>query len=233
MSCERAHLDAAYVLGALSPMERSLYTEHLAVCPQCAESVQRLAGLPGLLARVPLEALEPSSAEEPVPETLLPRLVARVRWRERRRTLLVGLVAASAAAVLTVVTVAVSRLTDSNEATPPAASTPSASAVAVPETPMRPLRSLPVTAQVGLASVPWGTRVELTCTYNRADGSGRPWRYALVVRTRAGEVEHVASWVARPGRTSRITGATASGVDDIVAVEIRSYHGTPLLRLRT
>ena len=47
--------DAAYVLGALSPVERREYEEHLAGCPACQAAVSELAGLPGLLAQVPPE----------------------------------------------------------------------------------------------------------------------------------------------------------------------------------
>ena len=51
MSCDFAHQDGAYVLGALSSSERMAFEHHLATCPECARAVRRLAGLPGLLAR--------------------------------------------------------------------------------------------------------------------------------------------------------------------------------------
>jgi anti-sigma factor RsiW len=41
-----------YVLGALSPGERRRFERHLRGCPVCREEVVRLAGLPGLLARL-------------------------------------------------------------------------------------------------------------------------------------------------------------------------------------
>lgn len=50
--------DAAYVLGALPPSERLEYEDHLTYCSTCRTSVVELAGLPGLLARVPPEALD-------------------------------------------------------------------------------------------------------------------------------------------------------------------------------
>ena len=49
--------DAAYVLGALSPSERLEYEDHLAYCSSCRTAIVELAGLPGLLARMPLGAL--------------------------------------------------------------------------------------------------------------------------------------------------------------------------------
>ena len=53
-----AEYDAAYVLGALSPEDRRDYEAHLATCDDCARAVGELAGMPGLLARVPREEVE-------------------------------------------------------------------------------------------------------------------------------------------------------------------------------
>ncbi|RDV46603.1 hypothetical protein DOE76_00675 [Leifsonia sp. ku-ls] len=60
--------DAAYVLGALSPAERRAYEAHLRECARCAEALTELAGLPGILSRVPREdALALIAAPEPEP----------------------------------------------------------------------------------------------------------------------------------------------------------------------
>ena len=88
-----AHQDASYVLGALSPAERSEYQSHLADCEECTRSVRMLAGLPGLLARVSADVLDVPRPDEPVPGTLLPALVDEVHRRERRRTWLVSALA--------------------------------------------------------------------------------------------------------------------------------------------
>ena len=77
-SCPLAHSDAAYVLGALSPAERLEYERHLPTCASCRRSVAQLAGMPGLLARVPVESVEEPIVAEPVPPTVLPALVAQV-----------------------------------------------------------------------------------------------------------------------------------------------------------
>ncbi len=99
MSCEFAHDDGAYVLGALSPTERSAYQAHLAGCDECTRAVQELAGLPGLLARVPADVLEQPDPE-PLPETMLPALVREVQRAQRRRTwTMVGTAAAAAVIV--------------------------------------------------------------------------------------------------------------------------------------
>src|SRR6185295_10124746 len=82
-SLERLSL-GAYVLGALDPMERARFEEHLESCRACREELVQMAGLPGLLSRVSLEdALDPpSAAPSPV---------------RRRRFAAIGSVAAAAA----------------------------------------------------------------------------------------------------------------------------------------
>ena len=66
MSCEFAHSDAAYVLGALAPADRLAFERHLAGCAECTRAVRELAGLPGLLGRVDASILEHPPADEPV-----------------------------------------------------------------------------------------------------------------------------------------------------------------------
>ena len=234
MTCELAHQDAAYVLGALSPGERSDYQRHLADCEECARSVRMLAGMPGLLARVSEDVLDVARADDdPVPSTLLPALVEEVRRRAKRRAWLVSGLAAAAAVAVIAGSVALGNTLTGDGSTPagPATSPPSVA----PATPMYAVRPLPVTAEVSLTSVSWGTRLDLTCTYEEpADGQeGRSWRYALVVETRDGETEQVATWVAEPGRTFDITGSTASPKSEIAAVEVQTPQGETLLRLHT
>jgi hypothetical protein len=95
-----------------------------------------------------------------------------------------------------------------------------------------------VTADVSLTSVGWGTRVDLTCTYGRESaggiddyGSAEGSRFTLVVHTKEGRTEQVASWTSLPGKTLHMPGATSATVDDIDRVEVRSDDGQPLLRL--
>ena len=40
MSCDFAHQDGAYVLGALSSSERVAFEQHLAGCSDCARAVR-------------------------------------------------------------------------------------------------------------------------------------------------------------------------------------------------
>ena len=90
MSCDFAHDDAAYVLGALSPADRLAFERHLETCDACTRSVRSLAGMPGLLDRVDASVLENPPDDPPLPSTLLPALNRAVEDRRRRRHSSVG-----------------------------------------------------------------------------------------------------------------------------------------------
>ena len=242
MSCGYAHDDGAYVLGALSPAERRDYERHLAGCPDCSRAVQELAGLVGLLARVPAGVLDEPAAAGEVPEAMLPRLVARVRRAQRRRTWTAMAAAAVAAVVGTLGTLGLAGLLDragelqtadpSGSLNAPAAVAPEASR------PMVPVGRAPVTADLALTSVPWGTRLDLECRYSSPPSAPRGYAadsgatYVLFVRRDGGGWEQVASWRALPDRTMRLAAATATSRDEIAAVEVRALDGRPLLTLR-
>ncbi len=249
--CPLAHSDAAYVLGALSPAERLEFERHLPGCVTCTRSVGQLAGLPGLMARVTSESVpgfdpvDDSATPEPdppVPDTVLPALVHAVRREHRRRVLAWSAVAAAAAVLVTVGMLAFGDAGDSAapEAAPtasPAATSSSPTTSAAPALPMAPVADADdegLSADVALTPVQWGTRLDLTCTYgSRVDdyGGAEGARYALVVRTRGGAEEQVASWRALPGRTLHLRGATGTESADISSVEIRTEAGEPVLRL--
>ena len=234
MTCERAHLDGSYVLGALTPSERLDFERHLVGCVECSRSVRELAGLPGLLAQVDVRDLEPPTAP-PVPPTLLPSLVREVRGSERRRTVLIATVAASAAAAVAAVavgTLAVGGAFDD----PTTGPSPSPSSVTSAPTarPMIAVGDTPVRAAVLLSAVAWGTRLDLTCSYavdEEEYEASTAGEYALVVRTRDGRTQQVATWRGLPGRTMHLSAATASSRNDIETVELRTAGGVVVLRL--
>lgn len=231
MTCESAHLDGAYVLGALSPSERLAFERHLPSCDSCSSAVRELAGLPGLLAQVDPADLE-ASTPPPVPETLLPALVREVRRARRRRIAVIGAVAA---AVTAVGIASVVMLGTSDDDRPPAARPSSTASNADPGRPMTPVRETPVTASVLLVDVAWGTRLDVTCSYTATGGTryeaAAPVAYSLVVRRHDGRTEQVASWQGLPGRTMRVSGATAVRRADIQSVEMRTADGVVVLRL--
>jgi hypothetical protein len=207
--------DAAYVLGSLSPEDRAAFEDHLTECTDCALSVQELAGMPGLLAHVDIDAFsEPATPQ--LPDTLLPRLLAEVRRTRRRRTSIGVAVAAAAAAVVAGVTVAVPQIMDRP-------SQPGQAMTQVAATPLR--------ARLTMDSVDWGTKLTLTCTYDAPVYPGEVPSYSLLVHTKGGRVEHVATWRAVPGKTTVLNAATAASPADITSVEVRTTSGQPVLRL--
>ncbi|HYG94313.1 MAG TPA: zf-HC2 domain-containing protein [Nocardioides sp.] len=234
MSCPYAHYDGAYVLGSLSAAERAEYERHLAGCDECATGVRELAGLPGLLARVSPDVLDPTHEDEPVPETLLPGLVARVRRDRRRRSTAAALLAAAATVLVIGGTAIAVRAWDDDGGDPITAPPPSSatSTSALPAQPQRmtSLGSGSVTGWISLTEDAAGTRLDLTCTYESSYGHG-PYTYTMTVRTADGRVEQVKRWRAMPGEERRVTGTTSATVDEIVSVVVRTADGYPVLRL--
>ncbi|HEX3003553.1 MAG TPA: anti-sigma factor [Angustibacter sp.] len=234
MTCRYAHLDGAYVLGALAPGERQEFEQHLHDCPACAEAVQELAGLPGLLARVDADVLDDApSADEHAPDTLLPSLVREVRHRRRRRTVVTAMLAAAAALVVAAAGVAASQLGQPTDRRPAAAPTATATSTSAGR-PMTAVQPAPMSARLAVQPVAWGTRLVLTCRYDADDtGYGEAAEYALVVRTQDGRTEQVATWRALPGQQMELSGATSARAADIAAVEVRLTGGATVLRLQT
>lgn len=235
MTCEFAHLDGAYVLGSLAASERTEYERHLAGCDECSRAVRELAGLPGLMSRVSLEVLEPSGEREPVPETLLPAVVAEVRRSRRRRLGAVAAVAAAAAVIVVagVVGVVVTTLDDGDQA-PEAL--PTTSETTAPAERMQSLGSGRVSGWVSLTEKPWGTRIDLTCTYRggnyQGHGGDSRWTvYALFVRTTDGKIEQVGTWRAESGAEMQVTMAAAAKPEDIEEVVVKTAEGRSVLSL--
>jgi Putative zinc-finger len=98
-----------YVLGAAEPAERALVRVHLARCHECREQVAGLAGLPGLLRRVPADEAEkiftdegdPAGHPDELAGSALPGLLDRTA-RTRRIRRFLALTAAAAAIVIAV-----------------------------------------------------------------------------------------------------------------------------------
>jgi Putative zinc-finger len=99
-----------YVLGAIGPGERAQVDRHLAVCPRCREELAGLAGLPGLLRRVPPDVAtqawpQDTSGSRPGPplDWLISRMSA-IRLRRRltaaAAVVVIGLAAATGLQVL-------------------------------------------------------------------------------------------------------------------------------------
>lgn len=230
MTCPLPHADAAYVLGALSPVERLDFEKHLPGCDTCTRSVRELAGLPGLLGRVEASVLERPPVDEAIPDTLLPGLSRDVRRARLRRTLAAaGLAAAVAAGAVTVV----SQVGD-GDGSAPAVAGPDSTPSGVVSLTMDPVGDVPVRASVTLEQVTWGTRLGLTCTYDTDSVEYElppAVHYTLFVLTRDGSKEQVGSWRSVDGKTMQLSAATAANRDDIASVEVRLPDGQVVLTL--
>ncbi len=226
MTCEFAHLDGAYVLGSLAASERAEYERHLRDCDECSRAVRDMAGLPGLLGRVPAEVLELSGEPEPPPATLLPAVVYEVRRSGRRRAVVATLLSAAAVVlVLGAVGVTVSVLDDDDR--PSAA--PASPVSTAPSEQMESVDEAVVSGWVSLTERRWGTQIDLTCTYN-GDDSGWVW-YALLVRSAGGDLEQVGTWRAESGQEAHVTMAASALPEDIVSVVVETASDQPVLRL--
>ena len=233
--CGHDHEDGAYVLGALSPEDRVAFERHLPGCPECAQSVRELAGLPGLLARVPLEVLDPDKLPTPVPDTLLPALVRATHKSQRRRAWITGgLVAAAAAIAIGAVGVATlggDDDGDNNEAVGQPLDGPTTAAAVQ----LRSIGTDSISGWLSMTQVGWGTRLDLTCSYG--DGDSGDWQdpkwstYMMYVQTSDGRVEQVASWKVVPGKEMHLEAATSADVDDISDVQVRTASGATVLEL--
>ena len=241
--------DAAYVLGALSPADRHAYEDHLHDCATCQASVQRIAGLPGLLALTTATAVE--DEEPPVPDTVLLGLISRVRSARRRRGwLIAGALAASVAAILALVvtvlvrpaketaddysggptvTTGVVASSESGPADPtPGSGGPDLGSAGLTTVPMTQVLPSPMTASLELVDKKWGTAITVVCQYEQdVDASVA---YDLAVIDTDGHLAPAGSWLAVPGATSTVTVATAVPRDRIATLEVRLPDGRPILQ---
>jgi hypothetical protein len=115
---------------------------------------------------------------------------------------------------------------------PPVATSPGAVDPGASSRVMAPVGDVPVEADLALEQVTWGTKLELTCTY---DTASVPYAlppavdYVLVVRTRDGHVERVGSWRSVDGRTMQLTAGTAATPRQIRSVQVRTADGRVVL----
>jgi anti-sigma factor RsiW len=208
--------DAAYVLGALSPIDRREFEAHLANCPQCLHAVAELSGMPALLSLLDGNDVGAitgfgHAAEVPaMPSELLPSLLATVRWRRRRTRLMTWTVSAAAALVLAIAVVV------GIQGRFPTSAPPQTTASALP---MAQVGTTLLASTVALTGQQWGTHITLkfVCL---APPDAHHDTVALVVVGRDGSQTRLATWVAIPGHTATPTGSISTPVDQIAAVQV-------------
>jgi hypothetical protein len=216
------HDDAAYVLGALTHDDRIAYEQHLRTCARCSAAVAELAALPGLLARLP-GLPEAATTLPPPPDTVLPALLGAVRRQQIRRRAWGAAAGLAAAAVLVTATVVVT-----DQVRPSTASADDAAGMQVA---MVGMTDPPVDVDLRMQDVAWGTRITMTCRYEKSSGPHSDESYQLVVvPTGNGIPQSVARWLPVPGRDVRVTGSTDLPADDIAEVQLRDDDGTLLLQ---
>jgi hypothetical protein len=221
VSCEFAHLDGVYVLGALAAGERAAYERHLPGCVECTRALRDLAGIPGLLGRVRLETVEQLQPTEPVPATLLPAMQVEVRRARGRRRVAVGSFVAAAVVLLALLAAGIGATVGDDSSPRPHQQLAAAQRMDALGTPS--------SGWVSLTQRRWGTQIDLTCTYEGPVAG--PTTYVLVVTSTDGRTEQVGTWRTADGQEVHVTMATAVPPADIASVEVRTESGYSVLRL--
>ncbi|WP_326547864.1 zf-HC2 domain-containing protein [Mycolicibacterium sp. ND9-15] len=207
--------DAAYVLGSLSSEERRQYEEHLQTCARCRAAVTELSGIPALLSKVKPGEFHDSASREPPPE-LLPDLLATVRARRRRSRWMAAAAIGLAAAVLAV---AIAIMVWPGAFGAPTGTPPQAGQ----QLEMSKVSETPINATVSMTGFGWGTRIDMACTYGdwgRRDAP--PQNLAMVVVSRDGSHNQVATWLGLSGATALPSANTSLQMDEIAAVQLVS-----------
>lgn len=222
MTCPFSRQDGAYLLGALSPQERRTFEEHLANCSICSAALSEVAGLPSLLARLPAEAVD---SVQPPPADLLPALLRAVESERRRlrRRVQVGAALAAAAAVVVMALLGTAVVT----ADDPAPTTTTAAPAPVA---MTRLADIPIRATAALTDKPWGSEIDLRCTYT--DEAHGAYNLVLWAVDRAGRSEQIAVWEVISKGEARVIGSTSLHSAEVAALEVRTTKGKPILRLK-
>jgi hypothetical protein len=205
--------DGPYVLGALSPEERDAFEDHLLICDACVARVRELGDVPALLQGIDASEIAP----EPVPDTLLPRLLRAAARRQRRRRTVIGALAAVAAACVAALVIAL---------------WPSSSSTALPQRPFTAVAQVPVQATAVLTPKAWGTAIDVHCQY--VHGTGEiAYRYDLIAYDRLGRPHQLGDWRLPPDRDIEYQAGTSLSPHQIARLEITLADGTPVLQLRT
>ncbi len=254
MRCENSREAGAYLLGSLSPAERTSYERHLATCTICRETVAELAVLPGLLGRLDATAASRigegrigdggivngeirggeisesgivdgwKAADES--DSRLSSLIEAATKSHRRdaRTRRWRLVGAAAAAAGVAALASLGLAPGSRQAPPAVGAT-------VAMTEMTQLGGgAPVTGEVGLVRITGGTEVRVRCEYAGSQERGQyAYTYRLVAVGDDGTRDQVGSWRAGPGSDMTLSGVTHLSYQDIDRLELQRGGGDPLL----
>lgn len=222
---EIRHALGVYILGAISPADRSTVERHLARCTDCRAELAGLAALPGRLGSVPAADMTKMAADERrgerPPDVLLQTLLdraARIRRRLRWRRL-----AVASAAVLIVGggAVAGSRMLYSPTTQPSASAVPYAATVtgSDPRTGM--------SATVKYLGRPWGLALKV-----QVSGISPGTRCELQVVDASGQDVPAGGWMVAAGHALAWYPASSPlPVADVRGFEITTTRGKDLVRV--
>jgi hypothetical protein len=224
---EIRHALGVYILGAISPADRSTVERHLARCADCRAELAGLAALPGRLGSVPAADMTKMAADERAwagrgerpPDVLLQTLLdraARIRRRLRWRRL-----AVATAAVLIVGggAAAGSRMLYS----PPAQ--PSASEVAYAATVTGSDPRTGMSATVKYLGRPWGLALKV-----QVSGISPGTRCELQVVDASGQDVPAGGWMVAAGHAlAWYPASSALRVADVRGFEITTVQGKDLV----
>jgi hypothetical protein len=216
-----------YVLGAAEPAERALVRMHLARCRECREELAALAGLPGLLRRVPGDEAErlfaregdaagpadPDVTADPLAGSALPVLLRRTAKTRRTRRWLAA--AATAAAVVVA--------TGSGVAAAGGFGAGAPAPVRIPWETFSARNDVTLaSATVRYAPAPWGARVEV-----RVSGIAPGTACQLRVIASGGHRGIAGSWIIVRGEYGTwIPASTSFPAESVTGFAVLSGHRT-------
>jgi len=200
---------AAYVLGALEPVERAEFERHLNACASCQAEVSGLAGLPSLLARAAPDRVDDQAAVDRLTEratTLVQRDFVRQQAAGRRwKYSALGLVAATVVLLVALASTVMSGRTEDGGRS--VALEPGAAS-----------------GTVHVDDRPWGTEISL-----ELQGLEHRSEYYLWAIGSDGSWSAAATWASTPGGVAILTGATSMPLDELDQVLVTSADRADIL----
>jgi len=221
---ELRRLLGGYLLGGLDEPDTDRLDAHLLECDACRDELDRLAGVPELLRRLPENQREAepgtqppiSLSARPTPENI-EGLLRRMRSERRRETRRASVRWLAAAAVVLVAAVIGFGVIRTSRETPPPAALPSPQLVTAP---FEPAEGSGITGQATLTPKLWGVSVSIDVSKLRGTGP-----FLCQVKSMRGQVEQAAIWGPTPSGNAKVIGASSIQLRDVRSVVVADHDG--------